>query len=307
MNEHEQPESEELQEAWIESLLASVPGPPDHRDRVARAMSQIEPAQVAPRPAGPARERTRFVRWASVGSAVAAMVALVLLVQYSGTRSAEAAILRSLDVASQQTTRKYRLQVEHQNTTGRTHTIDNDLYVQGNERLALRHPGPLPGTSTWLGRNGPESWVVPPFGPVLKGDKMMLNQWIRSHEDMDTPYLHVTTMLTRMSRGYRLKKLSDEEVVVPVRGPIACQHVLAERKSPDDPDRPDTIELWASRESGVAVRVVARWELSVGDSGRKSVVLTFQGEEPSLAEGWFNAEAHCEGDRPVVRMENSDE
>lgn len=302
MNEHEKPKQEELRESWIESLLVSATTPPAHADRIARAMSQIETNPVVPYSAALARRRRRFWQRGAVAVAAAVLLALLLLFPSGGRQSAMAAIQRSLEVAAQQTTRKYLLQIEYWAALGETRTIDNDLYVQGSKRFVLRHPGLLPGTSIWLGRDGSESWVVPPFGPVLKGNKTMLNRWLRSREELGTPYLHVTTVLKRMAHGYRLETLDDEEIAVPVGGLVACQHIRAQRKTPDEPDRPDTIELWASRESGMAMRLVARWELGVGESGRKSVVLTFQNEEPSLSNDWFTAEGHYEGRRPIMRM-----
>ncbi len=306
MNDHEKPKQDELREAWIESLLVSAMKPPDHADRIARAMSRLEPGQVAPNPAALGRTRVRFVEWGSVGVAASVLLALFWLLHDGGSQSAMAAIQRSLDVAAEQTTRKYLLQVEYRSADGQTLKTDNDLYVQGNKRLVLRHPSLLLGTSFWLGRNGSESWVVPPLGPVLKGDNGNLILWLRSREELDTPYLHVSTFLTRMSRGYQLETLDDEEVAVPITGPVACQHIRARRISAAQPDLPDTIELWASRESGIAIRLIARWELGDDQIGRKSVLLTYRNEEPSLSEDWFTPERHYQGRRPVMRMDPSD-
>lgn len=309
MDEHEKFEREELRESWIESLVVSATRPPANADRVARAMSQIEADQVSPHSGDRGRRRTRWFQSGAIAVAAAVLVALFFLVPSGGTPSALAAIERSLDVAAQEKARKYLLQVEYRLKNGGTRTIANDLYVQGSNRFAIRHPGLVPGTSLWLGRNGSESWVVPPIGPVFTGNKTMVRRWLRSRNGLDksfvrleTPYLHVTTILRRMSRGYRLGMLEDEEIAIPVGGPVACRHIRAERKSPEEPNLPNTIELWASRESGMAVRLVATWELEDGEIGRKSVVLTFQNEERSLSKDWFTAQGHYDGHRSIIRM-----
>jgi hypothetical protein len=307
MNEREKAERDELRDAWIESLLVTATRPQNHAERIARAMSQIESGPVGVHLADAGRKRRRFVSWMAIGATAAVFLASLLLVQDGGTQSAMAAIQRSLDVAAQRITRKYLLEVEYRPANGRPSKITNDLYVQGNDRFALRHPGLLPGTSFWVGRNGAESWVLPAIGPVLKGDNTVLSRWLRSHDELDTPYLHVTTVLARMmSRGFRLETLRDEEFAVPNGPPVECQHIRAHRKMSDQPGLPETIELWASRESGMAVRLVARWTLAEGESGRESVVLTFQNEEPSLSGAWFSAEGHYAGRRPMMRFDAPD-
>jgi hypothetical protein len=311
MNEHEKPQrDEELRERWIESLLVSATSQQDHTDRIARAMRQLESQQGASQTARPVRSRTRLLQWGTIGLAATILLALFVLVQTDGSQAAMAAIQRSLNVAAQPTTRKYLLQIESQSVIGGTRKTDIDLYVNGNDRFALRHPGPLPQVpqaSFWVGQDRAESWVVPPIGPVLKGDRTLVGRWIRSREELDeTALLHVTTVLTRMmSRGYRLEKLADEEITIPLGSSVECQHIRAEREAMDQEDVPDTIELWASRESGMAMRIIARWEREDGEVGKKSVVLTFQNDEPSLAADWYTAETHYQGHRPIIRMDSS--
>lgn len=308
MTEHEDSKREELRERWIESLLVSATSQQDHTGRIARAMSQLEAQQLAPQTAGPDRSRTRILQWGSIGVAATVLLALFLLVQAGGSQSAIASIQRSLHVAAQPTTRKYQLQIESQSVIGGTRKIDVDLYVHGENRFALRHPGPLSMGTVWVGRDGADSWVVPPIGPVLKGDRTSLERWIHSREELQhTADLHITTVLRRlMSNGYRLETLADGEITIPGGLSFECQHIRAERDTTAQHDHPDEIELWISRESAMVVRIVAHWKREVGEVGRKSVVLTFQSDEPSLTEDWYTAEAHYQGHRPVIRMDSSD-
>jgi hypothetical protein len=271
-------------------------------------MSEIETDQVRPSSSDQARKRARLYQWGSIGVAATVLLALLFLVQTGGSQSAIAAIQRSLNVAAHPTTRKYLLQIESQSVIGGTRETDIDLYVHGNNRFALRHPGPLPQANFWVGQNGSDSWVVPPIGPVVKGDRTLLSRWIHSREELDdSALLHITTVLRRMmSRGYRLEKLADEEITIPHGPAVECQHIRAEREITDQQDLPDAIELWASRESGMAMRIIARWEREDGEVGKKSVVLTFQNDEPSLAADWYTADAHYQGQRSIIRMDSSD-
>lgn len=278
--------------------------------------SQINNDLVASTSSNAGRTRMRFFRWGSVGMAAATLLALFLVLQNGGPHTAMAAVQRSMDAIAELTTRKYSLQVEYQTPIGTTVEIDNDLYVHGNDRFALHHHGLLPGKSFWLGQNGSEYWVVPAEGPVFKGNNTLHSHWLRSlkkdseqhdaSENVDIPDMHVTTLLARMSRGYDLELLDDEEIELSGRGQIACEHVRAKRKLTDRLDRPDTIELWASHETGMPVRLYAQWNVASDQVGRKSVVLTFKSDAPSLSDDWFTAEGHYEGDRPIRRMESSE-
>jgi hypothetical protein len=215
-----------------------------------------------------------------------------------------AAVQRSLNVAAELMTRRYQLQIRYRDAADEVGQIDVDLFVRGHDRFTLSHPGLLPGTSFWLGTDSSDEWVVPPVGPVRKGNDMVLSRWLRSREELDTPYLHVTSLLTRMSRGYRLASIPDQEIELPDGQTEICQVIQAELETADEANLPDTIELWSSRETGMAMRIAARWNLAEGDVGKESVVLTFQADEPSLGDEWFTAEAHFEGRRAITRVDS---
>ena len=305
MTDQQDSRLDELRESLIESLLVSATKCEDHTGRIARAMSQLEAQQLAPQTAGPDRSRTRFLQWGSIGVAATILLALFLLVQTGESQSAIAAIQRSLNVAAQPTTRKYLLQIESQSVLGGTREIEVDLYVHGENRFVLRHPGPLSLGTVWVGKNGPDSWLVPPVGPVVKGDRTTLDEWIRSPGKLGhTADLHIATVLRRMiSKGYRLETLADEEITIPNGVAVDCQHIRAERETNDEEDDPVAIELWSSCETAMVMRIIVMWKLEDGEAGKKSVVLTFQSDEPSLTEDWYTAEAHYQGHRPVIRMD----
>ncbi len=309
MSDHENSERDAMRESWIDSLLVSGTRPQDHSQRIEEAMSRIESAEQTPQ-GSPRQQRSRgilrrFTGWPTLGVAATILLALLLTFRAGGSQSAMAAIQRSLDVAAERLTRKYLLDIAYRPAPGRTVKFAAELYVQGNDRLALRHPGLLPRAYFWIGRDGDESWFVPPIGPVIKGDVSDLKLYLRAHEELDTPYLHVSTMLNHMmSKGFRLKTMADEVISLDSGRSFMCRHIQATASSPQVPNLPNTIELWTSRETGMAVRMIARWELAEGEPGRESVVMTFQQEEPDLSDSWFTAEDHYVGQRPVIGPRN---
>lgn len=301
MNEDER---DTLKDLWIESLLTSAVTSEDHSDRIARAMGRIDEAEGKVTPKRVPTPR-RSLRWGAIALAASVLLALFFVLDGGGTSTiAMAAVQRSLSVATEQLTRKYLLQVQYRTPVGLKPEIENELYVRGHDRFTLRHPGLLPNSSFWLGKNQSQEWVVPPIGPVRVGKDMVLSRWLASHQQLDTPYLHVTTLLTRMSRGYRLEMKPDEEVVLPDGTIVECELIHAALESADDAGLPATIELCVSRESGKAIRIVAQWDLAEGQVGRQSITLIFQSDEPSLSDEWFTPEAHFDGKRVIMRVDS---
>ena len=310
MSNQDNAKRDELRQAWIDSLLISATKPQDHSQLIAEAMSQIESADQNLRDGSTQQQSrrilSRFVGWPTFGIAATILLAVLLTFRTDGSQTAMAAIQRSLDVAAQRLTRKYSLDVTYRPLLGKPGKVAAELYVQGNDRLAIRHPGLLPRTNFWLGRDGDQSWVVPAFGPVIKGGVSVLEGYLRSHEQLDTPYLHVSTMLHQMtSKGFHLKVLTDEEISVDDGRSFLCRHIQATASNSHDPELPHAIELWTSRETGMAVRMIARWDLAAGQPGRESVVITFQQDEPDLSNAWFTAEGHYTGRRPVIGPSNA--
>jgi hypothetical protein len=101
-----------------------------------------------------------------------------------------------------------------------------------------------------------------------------------------------------MARGYRLESLHDEWLSTSTGSSVQCQHIRAVLMAADASNLPSTIELWARRDTGMAVRLSARWELAGADSGLEAIQLTFQGDAPSLPDDWFTAEGHVDGRNP---------
>ena len=302
---------EEWRDSWIESLLQSATKQEDHSRRIDRAMNQItesEDGAVASRAQSPWVRRS-VLRWGIVAVAASILVVMYFALDSQQTR-AIAAVKRSLGSAAEPIARSYKLQIAHRTPEGAmrrsrapsTRQIDGDLFVKGIDRFALQLPGPVFGANLWLGNDGAEPWVVPPLGPVRKGQGLVLSQWLRAQGELDTPYLHVSSLLTRMAKGYRLRMLPDESVARSGGATEVCQHILAERESTGRPRWPDVIELWCDRE-GVAVLVEARWTLAEDEFGAQSMTVRLDDTKPSLDDSWFSAEGHHAADRPTIRVE----
>ena len=283
-------DADALPDGWMESLLVSATVSQDHSARIARAMAAIEDSSAA-LVTGPAKRWARLASWKTFCIA-ASLSLMIFLLLPGGPTPAMAAIERSLHVAAERMTRRYVLQVGYRTPLGTTRIIDSDLYVQGSDRFVLQHPGRLPGRATWLGRNGSESWVVPAIGPVLSGDETVLSRWLEKRGDLDSPYLHVTTILGRMkSRGFELQSLDDAPITTPDGQVVSCQHIRA-RRTVAATELPETIELWASRGTGMAIQLTAQWRLEPGQFGRESLLISYQSDEPNLPSDWFSADGH---------------
>lgn len=302
-----------LRDALLDALLhAALNRDPDSLQRqVQKAMLQIgNPVPVVPaavdrkegagRPVG-----RRWSRWVSMGLAAGILAVLFAGNQFfDSSRVAMAAVQKSLAAAKQPVARQYRIVVTCRGADGHRFEVHNDLYVDGPDRFALRHPGLLPGTSLWLGRSGDRAWVVPAFGPVLEGDSLGLDRWAASHGDLKTPYLHLTAMLERMERGYRLKEGPREVVRRPDGTAVTCRHISGKLRLLAGRSLPAEIGLWAEESSGMAERLTAVWRPGSNPAGREELQMEFVGT-PELTDEWFLASGHSGGSRRTVRFESA--
>jgi hypothetical protein len=244
-------------------------------------------------------------RWFSLAVVVSLVLAVGLWFQLRNpSRRAYATVQETLRRAAEPGARHYNVKAVVQRPLLGKKEITADLYVDGADRFALRHPPiPLLG-EVWIGRNERESWIVPTHGPILVGDATMLQRWIAENADetdFATPYLHVTTILKRTSEHYDLQKLADEAVVVPGQPgtPVSCHRVRGVLRDATS-ERPRTIDLWVDSDTGIARRLVLNWELQPGQFGRSVVTIELAGSE-TLPPNWFEHSAHHAEGRPILR------
>ena len=143
----------------------------------------------------------------------------------------------------------------HQRPVWGKREVNSDMYLNDKNQFVVRHPGWSRFGDVWIGGDSNSRWIAPRFGPAFVGGEEIVGNWL-TRKDIPSPYLHVSTILQRMSRAYRLTMLSDEElpqVDSPSKSTL-CQHIVGELRKPNG-TLPAKIELWASVETGMAHRL----------------------------------------------------
>ena len=238
-------------------------------------------------------------RWQIVSFAAAILILVVVLLPWLNTpRDATAAVSRSIRQAVRDVGRHYAITTKLRSIGGSDLERRMDLYVKGGDQCAIRTQGPLGIAPVWLGSQQGKGWVVPPLGPVITGDSSSLVTWIAQQEDVSTPYLYISTILERMRDSYQLQPLPDETLDTP-RGKVKCQHIVGTLQGSQSPQTPDRIELWADARTGVAIKVVAQWELEPGAAGRHEFTIDYV-EQLDLSDDFFGPDQHGGRDRPRI-------
>ena len=240
--------------------------------------------------------------------AVAASVACGLFIAFQvwGTSgSALAAVQRSIATAQEYVVRQYRVTVTIGDSTGNNRVISSDLYVQGSDRFALRHPALLPGAHLWLGSDGQDAWLVPALGPIRVGDETGLGRWLSQREQLSTPYLHVESMLARMGRGYRLNEKPATKLTLGSGTTVSCQQIEGNLRWRNQDKAPDKVKLWSDAQTGVAMRLELVWNVPTGSLGHHQIVIEFV-DSPALADDWFAFAGHSTSNRRVLRFDATD-
>jgi hypothetical protein len=315
-NSQENQDNERLQEAdmqMLDSLLRQAlrPEPEAREARIQGVLQHLDEQTDDPTGdhrqtvARVRRKRSTVPRWISLAAAASLVLALGVWWQVSSpSRRAYATVQEALRRTAESGARHYNVKAVVQQPLVGKKEVTADLYVDGADRLVLRHPPiPLLG-ELWMGRNERGSWIVPTHGPILVGDATMLQRWIAENADetdFATPYLHVTTILKRTSEHYDLQKLADEAVVVPGQPgtPVSCHRVRGVLRDATS-ERPRTIDLWVDSDTGIARRLVLNWELQPGQFGRSKVTIELAGSV-ELPPNWFEPSAHHAEGRPVSR------
>lgn len=234
-----------------------------------------------------------------IGLIAAALILMAIFVPYFiSSRSAMAAVTQSIEEAQKDVGRHYS--VKSRIRVGELGTVERkgDLYIKGGERFAIHMDGVLPEPGIWLIGDRGRAWVVPPIGPILEGDVTELIDWLARRDDLATPYLRLSTILDRMRDSYHLKSMPDLMLQTKL-GPVTCQHIVGTLKEPDDGGIPDRIELWVEAETGMAMKVIAQWQLGAGALGREAIALEFL-TDIDLSDEFFTPTSHGGLQRPRV-------
>lgn len=288
-------------ERLTESLLRAAlrPDPSAQERRVLRVFDALnsevsDAAETPPLTSKTATNAAGGRRWAVWAAAAVVLLAVGLIWQSnSPSRQAHATVRRGLQTAEEPGPRKYRFHAVVRRPLIGLREVDGELYVDGAKNFALRHPAILPNREFWIGGNEREYWIVPPIGLALVGDRKLLEKWLSDQGELTTPYLHVATMLRRMSQDYDLRMLPDESIPESTDNDrqVACRRVRGVLRDAGKLIHPRVIDLWTDRSTGVARRVVLDWQLPAEEFGRSTVTLELAGPA-KLPADWFEHTTH---------------
>ncbi len=203
-----------------------------------------------------ARRHRRWVSYVLAGCFL--LSALIWYQQRGPGNRAYAAIEKCLSISPK--LREYRLTTHRFGSNGQAHATSMQLYLDDRDRFVLSHPSLLRLGTTWIGGDATHRWIVPPLGPVLVGGEEVVGHWL-TRKSVNSPFLHIHSILSRVKRSYRLKWQGE----VTIDNPFAekCQHVKATLLVPRS-QLPETIDLWFDESSGFAVRMRLAWERKIG-------------------------------------------
>lgn len=302
-------QNEDFKDNFVDSLLHSLyeTDKVQARSLVDQGMQRLGDSKETVPASSRSRRYSTRPNWLLIGLATAAVVLIaVALPMTSGSRTATAAVLLSLEQALRDVGRHYRVNAVWQNATEENSRRSADLFVKGGDQFAIKVEGPSTmGTAIWLGSNTETSWVIPPIGPVLEGDQRSLTRWYREKADIGTPYLHIVSALEKMRDLYRLESLPNDEVSLGDRV-IACNHVAAVLKGKASTRRPDRIELWADAETGVAIKLVATWQLEEDEVGRNEATIVLV-DDVELSDSFFTVDGQGAGQRQRISFASEKE
>lgn len=298
---------------WLDSLLTQVLNPEDsgHREQlIGRVMQSIHAEHNSP--ALPLKSRR--VWWASLATLAAAiMLGLLFLSPEVGSKTALAAVERSLQAAAQDVDRRYAIFVTQSTATApneknfapEAHKFATDpspitLTVRGARRFLWEQRVAL-GTMR-VGSNGEEYWMVPSVGPVMVAAEGSLIERLLSEKQLSTPILTMTTALEWLRDRYELENLPDEDLMSPENAGIRvhCEHIRGRLRNTEEILKPDKIEFWSDRDTGVVHRLKAHWPNNAKFKWRQ-VDVRLQPTPGDLPADWYDHARHHAANRVVIR------
>jgi hypothetical protein len=288
--------------AFLNALLERlhVRGERTREERIRRVMEAIdaecpEPASdpmAIPSTLHPPRRDNHWARragrWAFSTLSVAAALLLLLAWYWSNdpSRGAYAAVQRAYLDAVRLRDRQYLVTTEVRISSNHMMAIESHLTVRGSEKFTLRHPVVL--GQCWIGSNGREAWFVPALGaPRTEGDPIFALEWAR-RQGVNLPELHVSALIGLLEEHFELELLPSEKL--PQDGDIYWERVRGLRRDAQ-PRHLQLVELWAHPKTGVARKIVLRWDRKPQDLGLTQITLELIGEEPR-PDSWYEAASH---------------
>lgn len=310
-------DKEKIHDAMLEALLQQALRPSD-RDQVAvrSLIAKIDSLEVEDtainESTSPSMANTTIAntttrhsrRWFIWLSTAAALVIGVLMLNSSSTsQSAQASLQKVLQAKSRY--RTYTIDMTHQLPIWGQREVSATLYLDDRDQFVFEHPGWKSLGKVWIGGDGDQRWIVPPRGPALAGREAVVARWL-DRKDLPSPFLHLNTILNRMSRTYDLSQLPN--VVSPCEPKhlkVDCIHLVG-KSNRKDSRLPESIEVWADAETGIAHQVQLNWHRESSERGPVAWTIKLTSYD-DLPENWFNVESHLRIARPVIKLQTAND
>jgi hypothetical protein len=292
----------ELDDALLDSLLRQAYiGDPQEDQRIAQILAQLKVNALEQQ----RQSRSSSSRWLTVALAASVLLIAGFSITYLSTNNAAyAAVIRSLEVPP--STRAYRIRMVHQRPVWGKREVTSDLYLNDKDQFVVRHPGWSRFGDVWIGGDSSRRWIAPRFGPAFVGGEEIVGNWL-TRKDLPSPYLHVSTILDRMRRAYRLTMLTDEQLpqLDSSGKPVLCQHIVGVLRRPNG-SLPARMELWVNVDTGMAQRIELTWHREQSERGpvQWSIDLV---AAPVLPGNWFDLEGHVTKGRKIVSLKSAAE
>lgn len=299
---------------WLDALLKQLLGPSEQsrREGLILNIMQVLTREGAERHDEATRlhkdafRQSRPVRrvWMTSLASLAAAIVLGVFLFWPETAPATAlaAVERSLQAASEDVDREYRVQI----TNASSNLIPpGTLTVRGANRYVYAQPGPL-GVLR-VGANGHEFWLVPPVGPIRVAAEGSFVERLLSERQLSTPILNLTTVLEHLRDRFDLELLADERIpsAEDATSLVRCQHLRGRLQIDSEPFAPQTIEVWCERNSGVVQRMVMSWPAG-SKSGMLQCEVQLQPAPADLPSDFYDHTSHHTRQRPVIRRPAGD-
>ena len=250
--------------------------------------------------------RRRAARWMLAATVCLVAVWVGWLAQ-PGTNRALAAVQLARETLSEPTDRSYLITVDGQSPRGGAHSREATLFARGTDQFVFKVKGPF-GAEIFAGSDGKESWLIPPVGPVLVSDNVMLiDRWFS--REVPIPVMRLDEILQRLESKYELNTVASgsnpirygEQHVQDSDSPNPeSVHVVGHRHH-DEPIVPDTVELWVDRSTGILQRLELRWDESIVRPGPRAITVILKSKE-ALEADFFSHNQHHSQVVPVHRV-----
>lgn len=273
----------------LERIHACDPRATDARvQRAMAAISDEAPQRLLATPSA------RYYRWRTlkpltVSSFTAAAILLLLLTLYwpiDSARTAYAAVQRAYLDASRLKDRQYRITTELRISSNHMMSIESLLTVRGGEKFTLRHP--VMFGQCWIGSNGRQGWFIPAIGvPKTEGDPVIVMEWVRK-QGVELPDMHVNALIEFLEEHFELELLPSEKL--PEEGDILWQRVRGTTRS-HQAGKLQFVELWAHPKTGIARKILLKWDRKPQDLGITQISLDLAGEQ-QMPDSWYEPTSH---------------